>query len=131
MHKISKEDTKWDFLVDNTQVALSKKTACIVGSRLAIWKITHADLKVYLEASEEVRAKRIVMREEGNYQDILQDTLIRDHNNEERYKQMYQLDITDYHKLADLIIKTDSNTIEESVSLILDALVQENFIEMV
>jgi len=56
----AKTDDSYDIYVDNHQTELARKEPCVLGSRLAIWMLKEADLKVYLFASDETRAKRIL-----------------------------------------------------------------------
>ena len=56
----------YDFRIDKTQVKLARKAPSVLGSRLAIWMLKDADLKVFLTASLETRAKRIQKREGVN-----------------------------------------------------------------
>ena len=59
----AKTDDSFDKYVDNHQVELAMKESCVLGSRLAIWMLEKADLKVYLYASDDLRAGRILNRE--------------------------------------------------------------------
>jgi len=89
----------------------------VLGSRLAIWMLQEANLKVYLEASPQVRAQRIVKREGGNIEEIAAFTAERDRQDHGRYLRIYNIDTDDY-SFADLIIDTDTLTPEEIVELI-------------
>lgn len=60
----AKTDDSYDIAVDTRQVELARKESCVLGSRLAIWMLKEADLKVYLAADDDVRAQRILNREE-------------------------------------------------------------------
>ena len=63
-------DDSWDREVDSRQVRLAREAeGCVLGSRLAIWMLPEADIKVYLTARPETRAERIVRRE-GDEKDI-------------------------------------------------------------
>ncbi len=66
----AKGDDSYDTYVDNHQVELAKQESCVLGSRLAIWMLKEADAKVYLLASDELRASRILKREGGDLQQI-------------------------------------------------------------
>ena len=92
---------------------------CVLGSRLAIWVLEEAELKVYLTASTEVRAQRIQKREGGTFEERLHETRVRDANDTARYRRIYGIDNTD-PSVAHLVIDTDSLTSEEVVQKILD-----------
>lgn len=112
------EDDWWDREVDTRQVALARENGgCVLGSRLAVWMLPEADLKVYLKASEKIRAERIQNREGGRLEDIAAFTAERDRQDTERYMKLYSIDNNDYTS-ADLVIDTDRLGIEAIVSLI-------------
>src|SRR6056297_1712693 len=62
---MAEEDLSYDRELDQKQVALAEGGDCVLGSRLAIWMLEDADLKVYLKASPRTRAERISRREGG------------------------------------------------------------------
>ena len=115
------ENFSYDKYVDTHQVELAEKEPCVLGSRLAIWMLKSADLKVYLYASDETRANRIFNREGGNIDEIKSFTSMRDEEDSRRYKNLYGIDNNDYD-FADLIIDTANYNPEEITSLIIDEL---------
>ncbi|MBO7349001.1 MAG: (d)CMP kinase, partial [Spirochaetales bacterium] len=80
-----------------------------------------ADFKVYLVASDEERARRIVKREGGTLAERLGETRRRDSHDSERYGRIYGIDNNDTSQ-ADLVIDTEGKTPEEIVDIILNAL---------
>jgi cytidylate kinase len=114
-------DDWWDREVDSRQVYLARKArGCVLGSRLAIWMLTEADLKVYLTAAPETRVSRIVKREGGSVEEIAAFTEERDKQDRERYKRIYNIDNDDY-AFADLVIDTDTMSPEEIADAIIKA----------
>jgi cytidylate kinase len=114
-------DDSWDREVDTRQVALARERGgCVLGSRLAIWMLPEADLKVYLRAAPETRARRIVKREGGTLEDVAAFTAERDRQDRERYQRIYGIDNNSYH-IADLAIDTDDLSPEEIAGRIIDA----------
>ena len=102
------EDDSWDREVDRRQLALAREEGgCVLGSRLAIWMLEEADLKVYLKAAPATRAMRIVNREGGTLEAVAAFTAERDRQDRERYRKIYTIDNDDYG-FADLIIDTDA-----------------------
>jgi cytidylate kinase len=100
-------DDSWDREVDSRQAALAREGGgCVLGSRLAIWMLPEADLKVYLRAAPKTRAMRIVKREGGNVDEVAAFTARRDLRDHERYLRIYQID-NDNYGFADLVIDTD------------------------
>lgn len=124
----AKNDDFYDKFVDKHQVELALEESCVLGSRLAIWMLKQADLKVYLYASDEIRAKRIFNREGGNLQEIKDFTAMRDREDTNRYKEFYGIDNNDY-KFADIIINVDEKNPSEIVEIILKKLEELQFIE--
>lgn len=105
--KMAEEDDSIDRELDARQVAMAlKETDCVLGSRLAIWMLKEADLKIYLQASLEERVRRIHIREGGSKEERLRETRRRDAYDTARYKRIYGIDNTD-PSVADLVIETD------------------------
>ncbi|MDC7126515.1 MAG: AAA family ATPase [Spirochaetales bacterium] len=102
----SMTDFSYDRELDKRQVEMASGGNTVLGSRLAIWMLKDADLKVYLTASSEERASRIFKREGGSFDDILAFTKKRDKNDSKRYSTIYNIDNNDYN-FADLVICTD------------------------
>ncbi|MDR1869276.1 MAG: cytidylate kinase family protein [Treponema sp.] len=118
--ELAAHDDSWDREVDSRQVALAREEGgCVLGSRLAIWMLEEADLKVYLNASAPVRVKRIVNREGGNLEAVAAFTAERDRQDHGRYLHLYNID-TDNYDFADLIVDTDVLSPQEIVNLIVE-----------
>lgn len=123
----AKTDDSYDIYVDNHQVELARMENCVLGSRLAVWMLKEADLKVYLLASDEVRARRILNREGGDLEEIKSFTAMRDSEDSRRYKKLYGIDNTDT-SVCGLVIDTAEKTPEEIVSIIIDELEKKGLI---
>ena len=103
---LAQKDPQYDLKLDEMQVRMASEGNCVLGSRLAIWLLEDADLKVYLDAPLEVRAERIAKREGKPYRDTLKETMERDRRDRERYIKLYSIDIDDF-AFADLVINTE------------------------
>lgn len=125
--ELAKTDNSYDVAVDTTAVKLAKEKSSVLGNRLAIWMYKEADLKVYLYASDEERAKRILKREGGNLQEIMDFTSMRDRQDSGRYMTLYNID-NNVYDFADLIIDTEKYNPEQIVDLIADELKKRNLI---
>jgi cytidylate kinase, putative len=123
----AKTDFTFDRMVDTRQVELARQSSCVLGSRLAIWMLKPADLKVYLTASEEVRCRRIMQREGGDFEEVRRFTAMRDEEDTRRYLELYCINNTDY-RFADLVIDTEAKTPETIVGIILDKLVERELV---
>jgi cytidylate kinase len=116
---LASKDDAWDREVDTRQVTLARESGgCVLGSRLAIWMLEEADLKVYLHAHAHIRAQRIVNRESGNLAEVAAFTQERDRQDHERYLRIYNID-TEKYDFADLIIDTNEILPQEIVAMII------------
>lgn len=124
----AKTDDFYDKYVDSHQVELARKESCVLGSRLAIWMLQEADLKVYLFASDETRAGRVFKREGGDLEEIKRFTAMRDSEDSKRYLKLYNIDNNKYD-FADLFIDTKDFTPEQIVEQIIEELAKRKLIE--
>jgi len=123
----AKNDDSYDKYVDSHQVELAQAEPSVLGSRLAIWVMEKADLKVYLYASDETRAARVFNREGGDLQQIKDFTAMRDREDTGRYKAFYGIDNNDY-QFVDLIIDTANYNPEQIVELIINKLEEKGLV---
>jgi len=119
--EMASADTSFDRTLDERQVAMSHEGDCVIGSRLAIWLVRDADLKVYLHASSEVRSERIRRREGGDSADVLSFTKRRDEVDRERYLSIYGID-NDRYDFADIVINTERMTPERIADVVVAAI---------
>ncbi len=120
VRKLAEESNSIDMELDKKQVYLAAEGNCVLGSRLAIWMIDDADLKVYLTASSSVRAGRIANRENSILEEKIAETEDRDQKDSARYKKIYAIDTNDY-SFADIVIDTEKNNVNGVVDIILTA----------
>jgi len=118
---LAANDDSWDKEVDTRQIKLARESGgCVLGSRLAIWMLEEADLKVFLKAKAETRAARIVKREGGDIEAVAAFTAERDRQDNSRYIRIYNIDNTKY-EFVNLVIETDDLNPDEIARLIIDA----------
>ena len=108
MHARAERDCSIDRTLDRRQLAAAAAGNCVLASRLAIWLLADAELKVYLTAPPEVRARRIASRERTPFAAAVAGTERRDANDRRRYLALYRIDIDDCAP-ADLIVDTAAN----------------------
>ncbi len=125
----AKNDDSYDKYVDKHQVELALAQPCVLGSRLAIWMLKEADLKVYLFASDQTRANRVFNREGGDLQSIKDFTAMRDREDTSRYKEFYGIDNNDY-QFVDIVIDVNNKTPDEIVQIIVDKLVEKGLVTL-
>ena len=75
--RLAELSADFDYRVDKKQVELASRGDCVLGSRLAIWLLDDADLKVYLDAPPATRATRVRQREGGDADEVLRETIER------------------------------------------------------
>ena len=123
--RMAEDDYNIDRELDSRQVSMAmEKENCILASRLAVWMLKDADLKVYLTASPETRAKRIQKREGGSLEQRMQETVGRDAKDSARYRVVYGIDNSHPEDVCDMVIATDDLNPEEIVSLILEKIAE-------
>lgn len=116
---MAEKDDNIDREIDSRQVKMAMDYEnCVLGSRLAIWMLNKADLKVYMTASDKTRAARIQMREGGSFEDQLAKTRARDEHDSARYLRIYGIDNNRPEKVADLVIETDTLSAEAVADMI-------------
>ena len=120
VREMAERDPSIDHTVDLRQVELAREGNCVLGSRLAVWLLKEADLRVYLEASLETRAARIQRREGGSFEEIKRKTIERDKLDHKRYLNLYKVDNNDYG-FVDLIIDTQAKAPEDVSQIIVRA----------
>lgn len=115
---LAEEDDSIDLEIDRRQVAMAlEQESCVLGSRLAIWMLKEADLKVFLDATIDERARRIHKREGGSLIDKIEETTERDANDTARYMRLYNID-NSKPDVADLIIDTTTKSAQEVAHII-------------
>ncbi len=119
--EMASADANYDRTLDERQVAMAHEGDCVIGSRLAIWLVRDAALKVYLHASSEVRSERIRRREGGDSAEVLAFTKRRDQVDRERYLSIYGID-NDRYDFADLVINTERMTPERIADVVIAAI---------
>jgi CMP/dCMP kinase len=118
--ELAGKDDSIDKEVDERQTKLAAESGgCVLGSRLAVWILKEADLKVYLDAEPHIRASRIVTREGGKLDEVAAFTAERDKRDHDRYLRLYGIDTDDY-KFVDLVIDAGSYTAEQIMDMIVE-----------
>ncbi len=115
-----------DFDIDREFDNYIKKKAsesqhCIVSTWLAIWMVD-ADLRVFLYSSVEERARRVAKRDGMSFMNALEHVKERDEQNIKRYKEVYNIDITNFNERADIVLNSSSFSIDGEVKILLSAI---------
>jgi len=104
--KYAEKHPEIDKKIDERQKELSKDGGCIVEGRLSAYFID-SGLKVWLTAPIEVRARRVMQRDNfKNINEAVEKIKQRESSEKKRYMQFYNIDLDDL-KIYDLIINTE------------------------
>jgi cytidylate kinase len=115
--RLAESDNQYDLNLDRHQVELASEGSCVLASRLAIWLLEDARLKVYLYATPETRAGRIARREKQPLDQALRELRERDQRDRQRYLRLYEIDVDEYG-FADLVVDTEPLAVEQVVERI-------------
>ena len=112
--------------LDDKVIEMAGKGSIIIDSQLSghILK-SIANFKIQLYCPLEIRVKRMAARDQTSYQEKLKETIIRENSELERFKKLYNIDLSDKQSIKeffDLIIDTEHLTVEEIVDKILTEL---------
>lgn len=122
--ELASTDEGFDRELDAKQIELAHAADCVIGSRLSMWLLPDAALKVYLWASPEIRAERIQKREGGELSHVLTFTKTRDDRDHDRYLRLYGID-NDDSSCADITINTERFSPSKIASIIVSAALAE------
>jgi len=129
LSKSAEKDKSIDLALDKKQIELRDKTDFVIDGRLTAYFIPYANLKVFLECNDKVRAERILKdkREDEKSKSINELTKKikkREQSERKRYKKLYNVDYYD-KKLYDLIIDTTNLSINGVLEKIIKSINEE------
>lgn len=129
LSKIAEENFEIDKEIDKSQREIvkdyiDKGINCIVDGRVSwfVLKDYNIDLKIFLDAPIEVRAKRFSEREHCSYIESLKKIKIRENSERKRFKEIYNIDI-DNIKNYDLFLNVEKWN-EEGVFKIIEKAIE-------
>ena len=118
--KKAMEDPNIDKKFDEMLRQEASKGECVVTTWLGPWMV-EADFRIWIDAPEEVRVKRLAKRDEISLEEAGKHVKERDANNRERYMKVYNIDILNHEKF-DLVLSSAENMPEELVEIAIRAL---------
>ena len=126
LSKLAEKDSSIDLELDKKQIELRDKNNFVIDGRLTAHFIPYADLKVFLDCNDKVRAERILKDERKdekskNVKELIKKINQREQSERKRYKKLYSVDYYD-KKLYNLIIDTTNLSINEVVEKIMKAI---------
>ena len=116
-HRKAEKDHSIDKQFDAHLIADAKKGNCVVTTWLGPWMIKDADIRVWLYAPRDVRAKRVAGRDAMPSEQALKHITERDESNHERYNDVYKINIYD-HSGFELVINTEKFRPAQSAQII-------------
>jgi len=107
LNELAEEEPEIDYELDRRQYDLAREREDLVlESRLAGWLAgDHADLRVWLTAPLDIRARRIAEREDKTVDTAREETQRRAASEAHRYETYYDIDIDDL-SIYDLMLNT-------------------------
>lgn len=115
--KLAEGDPKIDKEVDRRQEEIAKSSGnAIVDGRLSA-RMINANLKIWLTAPLEVRAKRVAEREGKRVKDALKETKEREKSELKRYSEIYGIDTKDV-SYYDVVLNTSLWNADEVISIL-------------
>ncbi len=113
----SERDHSIDRKLDDEMAAHARRGNCILEGRLAGY-LAAADgvdaFKVWLTASDEVRARRVAQRENGDWRRVEEENRARHESDARRYREIYGFNLADT-EVYDLVLSSDDRTPEQIV----------------
>jgi CMP/dCMP kinase len=128
--KMAEQDKSIDAELDRRQMELRSKDNFVIDGRLTAFFIPNADVKVFLECEDKVRAERILKderKEESSkaINEAISKIIEREKSEARRYKKYYNVDYSD-RKLYNLFIDTTKLSVKEAVDKIMSAVSQRD-----
>ena len=121
--KYVEENEKIDKKLDEKIIEVAKRGNTLAESQLSAYLLKDiADYKILLTCPLEVRVKRMANRDGTSYEDALKETEFREKSELERFRLLYNIDLSDKKKqqeIYNLIVDTKDLTVEETVEKIL------------
>ncbi len=120
-NRLAEQDHSIDRALDAKMAEYARRGGVVLEGRLAAFIAIqeHTDaLKIWLTASEKVRAQRVSQRENSNAMQVLRENEARQHSDAKRYQEIYGFDLNDT-SIYDLTLNSDDQTPEALAQTIL------------
>jgi cytidylate kinase len=121
LSQVAETNPKIDQEIDKRTQGEAEKGNVVIDAYIAGWVARRfADLKIYLSASIEVRALRIANRENRPYEEVLEETRIREESEQQRFHEFYGIDVSET-RFYDLILNTECWNAASTIELCITA----------
>lgn len=120
---LCEQDHSVDRALDAAMAERARRGDVVLEGRLAGYLAADGRLdalKVWLDASDETRARRVAQREGSDWRAVLEENRLRHGSDSSRYQAIYGYDLAD-HAVYDLVLATDAHTPEELVETLIAA----------
>jgi len=126
LSKLAEKDKSIDMELDKKNIELREEDNFVIDGRLTAYFIHYANLKVFLDCNDNVRAQRILKDKRNeerskNVSELIKKIKEREESERKRYMKLYKVDYYD-DKLYDLMIDTSNLSISDVIEEILDKL---------
>jgi len=122
-NELCERDHSIDRGLDAAMAARARQGDVVLEGRLAGFLAAENALdalKVWLDASDETRARRVAQREGSDWRTVLEVNRVRHQSDAKRYLAIYGYDLAD-HGVYDIVLATDDRTPEELVATLVAA----------
>lgn len=123
MTRIAAGDDSFDRFLDDRAKKETRKGCVVLDATLSGWVAVKPDLRFYLTAPLDVRVRRIAGRESRGVREVKRETLLREGNELERFKQFYGYDISDL-SIYDVVLNTehfDADSVADMLKSVVEA----------
>ncbi len=115
------DDPEIDKLIDERTKAEGEKGNVVIDAQLGAWMVKDlATVKVLIVASDDVRFRRIAVRDGISVERAREQTLAREAIQRERYKKYYGIDVAD-QSIYDVKIDAGLYSIEKAKSVVVES----------
>ena len=121
---LAEEDRSIDMELDKKTIGLRAADNFVIDGRLTAYFLPYADLKVFLDCKDKVRAERILKdkrddEKSKSLKELIKKIRQREKSERKRYSKLYKIDYHD-RKLYDLVIDTTDLSISQVIEKIME-----------
>ncbi len=115
LSEIAERDSMIDIELDDLQKEMAEGGNVILEGRLSGWMV-NGDIKIWLKAPAEVRAKRVARRDNLEIIQALEKIKRRELSEKKRYRKIYNIDIDDL-SIYNIVLDTEKLSPESLVKI--------------
>lgn len=115
--KFAEKNQEIDKVVDSRMKEEAKGGSIVLDGVLTGWMVPNADVKIFLEALEEARIRRIAKRDGLTYKEAEKMTILRESVERRRFKKYYGIDVDD-RRIYDVIVDTNLLPINSTIEIL-------------